>query len=68
MVEHGPTWRIKGRAMARLGPMGATPLDGLGLSGRYLTAIFYKRFTLSLKVVVVFVALNIEGKVDAFIR
>ena len=26
MVEHGPTWRIKGRAMARPGPMGATPL------------------------------------------
>ena len=27
MVEHGPTWRIKGRAMARPGPMGATPLQ-----------------------------------------
>jgi len=26
MVEHGPTWRIKGRAMARPGPMGAMPL------------------------------------------
>ena len=26
MVEHGPTWRVKGRAMARPGPMGATPL------------------------------------------
>jgi len=26
MARPGPTWRIKGRAMARLGPMGATPL------------------------------------------